>query len=785
MDILRDFYRKCTGDRQSFLINVLSLVPGLICCLLILSWLIFQFGFDCFHTKIDRIANVYSYHDNSSGKSEWPGAPACVAPMIKEKIPGVEFVARTSINSGYVIWGDKNIRVLKNYSDPDLFQILSFKFIGGSPFKAGETDQCVITRAVARRVFGTDIPVGQKIEIKTGSLTELYTVSGVVDDFPKNTTLAFEVLLPIDRMYAIDGPEALSGVRYVREYQTYVLLASGQKKDDFENGIKDLVYQVDPEFGLYLGAAMLKDRYVDLFGDPKKMQLVTWIAALMLLVACINFTNLSTAGFTKNAFQTGIRKVIGATGNKLIRANFTHTFFTVLIAFVMAVVGSILVFPYFTSLISDADFQIVPFTLHDFFSPLMLGVGVTVILATTLIAGIYPALNISSFAPLRMMRGGADNRGNAKTFRNMLVVGQFAVSIVLVVLGCVVVKQVDMFRHMDMGYNREEIVYFKLSDGEAQRKSAILKEELLRNTDVCGVTLATGLPVEISSWSQGWTWEGRDVAEGNSIFCINHADEDWARVYDIQLREGHFFDKDRPGVVINSEMARLIGGDTFTDRYLNHQGTIYKITGVLDEVFLGDFKKGASPCIIRPLYDEMGPVAPEYVSVKAEMKNMPSVVQALKSTAAKLNCSGEIGFLNDRVEKQLAAEKQITRIVSLFSVLTVVVSCMGLFGLATFLIGQKRKEIGIRRVNGAKIREIIWLLNIHFVRPILVALFIACPVAYYLADMWLESYVERTAVSWWIFVLAGILTLGVALLTLMWRSWRAARENPVNSLKSE
>lgn len=783
MNILRDFYRKCRSDRQSFLINMLSLVPGLTCCLLILSWLIFQYSFDRFHSKIDRIVNVYSYHDNASGRSDWAGAPACVAPMIKDRIPGVEFAARYSLDRGNVVTGDKNVQVLKSYSDADLFEILHFQFMEGSPFKKGETDKCVITQSTARKIFGTNPAIGRKIEIKSRGLTELYTVVGVVADFPKNTTLTFEVLMPIDQMYVIDGPEALSGIRYVRGYQTFVLLAAGKDIGNFEREIKELAYQADPEFGLYLGARMLKDQHMHFYGDPKKMQMVIWIASLMLLIACINFMNLSTAGFTKNAFQTGVRKIIGATRNRLILANFAHTFLTVLIAFVVAIVSSVLLFPYFISLVTDAVWETVPFTLDDFFSPLMCWVSVTVVLGTTIVAGLYPALNISSFEPLRMMKGGNGAGGTGKMFRHILVVGQFAISIVLIVLGVVVVKQIHLFRNMDMGYNREEIVFLKLSDDV--RQAGVLKEELLRNPVVGGVTLTTGLPVETSYLSQGWTWEGRDALEGNSVFCVDNVDENWAEVYGVKLCEGRFFDKDHPGVVINREMARLIGGDVFTGKYLNHQGTSYKITGVLDEVFLGNFKKETLPYIIHPLFDKYGPMTPVYVSVKAKLKDMPLVIDLLKSTAAKVNCGQEIGFLNDRMEQQLAAEKQVTRIISLFSVLTVVVSCLGLFGLAAFLIVQKRKEIGIRRVSGARIPEIIWLLNINFIRPIFVALFIACPVAYYLAGLWLESYIERTVVSWWIFVLAGLLTLGVAVLTLIWQSWRAATENPVNALKSE
>lgn len=764
MNIFKSFKRGFAANRQSYIINMLSLIPGLICCLLIMLWIVFEMGFDRSYPKIDRIVKVSGYHE---GASVFWGAPPAVAPALKQELPEVEEVARLNYAYDEIVYGTEKYRIVSRNGDAGLFGILDMKFKEGVPFTDAEQDKCVIQEKVAKAIFGNESALDKFLEFGD----EKFVVCGVVEDFPRNTTIDADVILPISRL----GNTLEQW--YNNSFETFVLLKDPVHYPGFSERIKDRAMKAAPENKLYLTSGLLKECYLYRLGNIKNVRLMGIIALFVLIIACINFVNLATAGFVRNSFQTGIRKVVGATRRGLILNNLFNTFLLILISFVIAMGIAVVLLPWFNSLIYR------DFVFLDFLSPEVLIIGVCIIVITTLLAGIYPAFYVSSFNPVKVLKGksGADIKG--RWFRNVLVITQFTIAIVLIICTTVVAKQIHMFQQMDLGYNRQEVLYVYLK-GELSGKASVLKQELKQDPAIIAVCLAQNTPAGINWNGTGWSWEGKDPAVV-PLITFAYVDEDWAEVLGVRFKEGGFFSKNSEGIVINQKLAELMGGTSWIDRYIDRSDKQMKIVGVLDNFMYNNFKAESAPLVIMPV--AYNPGLESCLLVRAEGKNLKSIHQLVKQKAEQLN-GGEpvsVRFLNDSVENMLISEKQSTRMVSIFSVLAVIISCLGLFGLATFMIQQKRKEIGVRRVNGARIKEIVLLLNMSFLKPVFISFLIACPLSYYFMSQWLENYLQRTGLDWWIFAGAGMITAVVAVGTLFWQSLKAATENPVKSLKME
>lgn len=765
MNVFKNFFRAFRANKRSCLINMLSLIPGLACCLLILLWVFFQVGTDRMYPKTDRIATVCGYHE---GRQAFRGAPPAIAPTIKQEMPEVEAAARIQMAYDQLKYENRKYRILSSNVDADVFKIFDYEFINGVPFSDDEVDKCVLTASTAQSIFGSESPIGKFLEFDTLK----YVVCGIVKDMPQNSTLNINIFLPICR-------EGNPMAWYNNSFVTYALLKDPGNFGDFKEKIKDRAMKAQPENQLYLEAGQLKDRYLVKRGNMKNVRLMGFIAFFILVIACINFVNLSTAGFTKSSFQTGIRKVIGATRRGLIGANYINTFILVLLSFILAFILAIAILPWFNLMIGSH------FMTADFFNPAVIWISIGIVVLTALLAGTYPSLYMASFNPLSVLKSRNGLNGKGSFFRNTLVVAQFAISVTLIICTLVISKQIKMYQQMDLGYNHQEVLFVVLDD-ELKQNAAVLKSELQEESSIVAVSVSMNAPTNINWNGTGWGWEGKDPSQ-NPLVTFGFMDEDWAKVLDVKFKEGAFFTKDAEGVVINSKMAEMMGGTSWVDRYITRGNENLKIVGVLDNFMFNNFKDEAEPLIIMPVMsDEMRQQA-GCVMLRADGKDLLKTLEIVKKKAQALNGGevAEVDFLDDNIEMILRAEKQSSRMVSFFSLLAIIISCLGLFGLATFIMEQKRKEIGLRRVNGAKIGEIVWLLNINFLKPVMIGFVIACPLAYYFMSRWLETYMQRTAISWWIFVLAGLATLAIAVITLVWRSVRAATENPVNALKSE
>lgn len=771
MNVFKNFSRNFKANRQSYLINMLGLVTGLACCLLIMMWVVGQLQTDRGFKNIDRIVSLQGYHE---GSQPFGGLAPAVMPALKMERPEVEAGVRLCPVARTVKCGAENFGVTAYDADTDLFKIFSLDFIEGVPYEAGEKERCVLTRSAALMIFGDRSPLGQSLQFEFGT----FIVCGVVKDMPHRRTVATAgseniVFLPIER----EGERLAAW--YNNSYETYVLLRDMSAFDEFVRVAKDRAIKAVPEYQLYVKAAPLKDRYLYDWGQMKEVRLMGVIALVILLIACINFINLSTAAFARSAVQTSIRKLVGATRWRLVGTHLSNTFLLVVCSFILAFVLAYAIVPVFGRIIGSS------FRMADLLNPSVLWIGSGLVFLTTLLAGLYPSFYLASFSPVRVLKGGRSGGAWSVRLRKTLVVVQFVVSITLIICTLVIGRQIRMYQKMDLGYTWDEVLQVSLRNESQQQKAYVLKEELQHQSGIKTVSASTSIPARIFWNGLGFEWEGKDPAFSPLVY-FTWADADWAKVYDVRPEEGEFFTDDCEGIVINREMADLMGGGELVGKYLTRNGENMKIVGILDNFKFNDFKAVAQPLVIFPMKPEDRVNYTNQLSVRISGTDLAALYETVRLRAAKV--FGEepvVRFLDDSVQSWLMTEQQSARMVSFFTLLAIIISCLGLFGLATFMIGQKRKEIGVRRVNGAKVTEIVWLLNIGFMKPILIGFVIACPLAYYFMSRWLESYLQRTEMNWWIFVLSGILTLLVALSALLWRTIRAAMENPVNSLRSE
>ncbi|MEG1617128.1 MAG: ABC transporter permease [Bacteroidales bacterium] len=773
MNPFNDFYRNFIRNRQIYLLNMMGLVPGLACCLLILLWIRYEYNIDRQYPEATKIVTVAGYHE---GSEAFGGAPPIVGPTLAAENPEVLDFTR-------VVWGSRSLSyeseafdIVSFDVDPGYFSIFGVEMRDGKPFGADEMNKCVVSESVAREVFGDKPAVGQMLTFDSGT----FEVAGVMKDPDKNSTVlgaAGElsrpgvcVLLPILR-----NKESLQ-YWYNNSYRTYLRMKDTPDMALFREKIKNRVMEAQPEFALYLTSDLLVNRNLYTYGNIQRMRLMGIIALAVLLIACINFINLATAGFTKSSFQTGLRKILGASRAGLIGHYLFNTFLIILISFILAIGLALLVFPIFNSMMGKS------LEMRDLFSPDQIWLGLGVVVFTTLLAGIYPAIYLSSFKPLNILKGTYSRGSWNARFREVLVVIQFCVSIVLIISTLVISKQIRMFQTMDLGYEWHEVMYVSLRNENQQRKGKLLKSELLKEPSVERVSLSVSLPSNINWNGVGFQW-GDDEENAKKLITFNFADEDWASVYDLKFREGTFYSDSTRGVVVNEKMLEMMDTDTGLDKEIRRNQDAMKIVGVLDKFMFNNFKTTAEPCLILPFQEG---VSPNIVNIRVSGNNLQQVYETIqKRTEAILGEKPTVRFLDHNIELKLTAERQSSQMVTYFSVLAIIISCLGLFGLAAFMIEQKRKEIGIRRANGAQIREIIWLLNMNFIKPVLIGFVIACPVAWYLMNKWLENYMDKTSLDLWIFVGAGVITIAIAILTLVWRTWSAATENPVNCLKEE
>ncbi|MDX5438477.1 MAG: ABC transporter permease [Pontibacter sp.] len=780
---LKMAYRNLMRHKVFSLINISGLALGMTCSILILLWVQDELSYDRFHENVDRLYRVM-------GTQHYPGAddltvqagPGNLGPAMEKELPEVEDAIRVTwyVNSLFSN-GDKALKFTGYYADDSFFETFSFPLLHGDPKQVlQQPNSIVISDSMAHKFFGSDEAVGKMLKLNNN---KSYKVTGVMQSVPKNSSLQFEYIMPFG--------DYLQENEWLKEWgnygiMTYVQLKPGVDVGAFNDKIKLFLKQGDKggrDTDLFVQA--VED--IHLYSDFRKgksetglvvyVRLFTVVAVFILLIACINFMNLATARSAKRAKEVGVRKAIGANKSSLI---WQFMIESVLIAFLALFIAANLtgiLLPAFNELTGKA----VAFDLSDpKFILLLLGVA----LFTGLVSGSYPAFFLSSFNPAVVLKGTVKLNDRVALFRKGLVVFQFILSALLIVSTLVVYLQLHFIRTTNIGLERENVVFMPI-EGQVRDRYEMIKQELQNMPGIMAVTSSDGNPIQLGSNTSDVEWPGKEPGAEVLIDYL-HVDYNYLQTLGMQLKEGRDFSKqygtDTANYIINEEAARLMQLEAPVGQPLKLWGVQGQIIGVVKNFQSRRVEMGDAPLIIR-----LDPSNTRMLFAKVEPGNTTEVLASMESVLQKYNPAFpfEYHFLDDEFEQMYRRESMISELANYFAGIAIFISCLGLFGLALFTAEQRKKEIGIRKVLGASVSGIVFMLSKDFLKLVLLANVIALPLGWYLMSAWLNDYAVRTELSWWIFAVALATTVLIAMLTLSFHAVKTAVATPVTSLRTE
>lgn len=782
-------------------INVFGLAIGIAACLLILQYVRFELSYDDFHTKGDRIFRLQQDRYNEGKLStQWAAGAAGIGLLAKQELPEIEAYAKLIKREGVITYENNKFREEKLFYANDAFlPMFSYQVVKGKLNGAlAEPNTAVITESAAKKYFGSADPIGKVI---SRNKREDYKVTAVVRDMPINTHLKFEVLLSFVTFVKLTSPEAETTLDW-DAFFTYVLLRpdadpkiveakiakavekkAGEKMKQTNEAV---VYHLQPLKDIHLYSNYMFEAEVN--GNGKSVRFLLIISIFIIVIAWINYINLSTARSLDRAREVGIRKVMGSYRFQLIRQFLLESFFVNLLAVILAFILVIVSLPLFNTLTGkEISFSL----LVDGKFWLALAV---IFIAGTFLSGMYPAFVLSSFRPIEVLKGKLVKTKHGSLLRQSLVIIQFAASIGLMVGTYSVYRQVQYMQEQDLGVKIDQTLVLRgpsVTDSTYKEKLNAFKTEMLRVSSIDNIAASTDIPGHKISWNAGGIrLVGSDPGKSNQYRVIG-IDYDFIDSYGLKVLKGRNFSEEHstdPSAVLFNEAAIKLMGFNRSEDALNKRiefwGNTYTIIGVVSNHHQESLREAYDAHIFRLIPD-----ADNYYSIKMRSGNEDwnAIIKTAEASWSRFFPGNpfEYFFLDDHFQEQYKADQQFGKTFGLFAILAIVVACLGLFGLASFVTTQRTKEIGIRKISGASIPNILTLLTKDLLKPIFVAFLIATPVTYYLLKQWLENYAFKIGINAWMFVIPGLVILLIALLTVSIKAVRAATANPVNSLRTE
>jgi ABC-type antimicrobial peptide transport system permease subunit len=769
-------------------INIIGLSIGMMCSILILLWVQNERSYDRFHENASQIYRV---------TASLPGLEAAVIPPVmiaelKEKLPVIKNMVRISYPEKHIIelGAKKFLEEGAYYVDSTFLQVFSFPITEGNRNTAlSRPNAVVITKSIAKKYFGSKEAIGQTLRINNNRNV---VVTGIVDNGGINSHFQFDFIMPISAI-AQTNNDLKDGIWDNFSFFGYLQLdksfhPTSVALTNLENQInkiykehvseKDLMtnYHLQPLIDIHLGS-----NYVgDLPGGGNALYVkIFFIVALFILgVACINFMNLATARSSRRAKEVGLRKTVGAGRMQIIIQFLSESLFISFLALLIAILLVCLLLPAFNNLTGK---QIV---LQVFDRKIILML-VCVVLFTGLISGSYPALFLSGFKPVKVLKGDVKRMSAARVFRNSLVVLQFVVSIMLLVGTIVVYKQLNFIKNMNLGFEKSDLVYMPMM-GDLYYKKDATKIALHNNALTNDFTIISDLPTNLLNSSSTVTWDGKDPNQ-QTMFANMAVDDAFVDVFGIKILNGRSFFKnskaDSNNYIINEKAAKIIGltpkdaiGKTFS--LFGIKGII---VGIAKDFNFKPVQQPIEPLILR--YNNGAGIA----VVRTKPGTTETTIKALEKINASLNPSTpfSFGFLDQDLANLYKGEQQIGNLFNVFTLLALFISCLGLYGLSAFLAEQRTKEIGVRKVLGASVFNVVYLLSSNFTKLVLVAIVIAIPLSWFVINKWLDGFAYRTNISWLVFFSASLLSLLLALFTISYESIKVAFVSPAKSLHTE
>lgn len=784
---LKVAWRHLFQNKGFSFINIFGLAVGMAFAILIGLWIQYELSFDKFHTNSDRIAMVLKHHHFNNEKGTQSSTPLPLFYEFKSNYPEVKYASRMDWSqTTNMIVGDKKFNKIGQYVDPDFLKMFSFPIVKGNPETAlNDIHSIIITETLASTLFGTQNPIGQTIRMNNSYDVK---VSAVMKDVPKNSTLQFDYLGPYEYLLSVNEFYRNQKSNWQNNFlMNVVQLKDGVSMDGFSKKIRTLNTDRDKALKeLYLFLHPLKDwhlkndykNWVQTGGKFEYVRLFGIIGIFVLLIACINFMNLSTARSEKRAREVGIRKAIGSLRSQLIVQFLTETLLTSLLAFVVAIV----IIPLILPLLKDIGFQDIEFSLGNI-RVLLSILGVAVL--SGLIAGSYPALYLSSFRPVKVLKGLFKQGQGAVLFRRVLVVSQFAISIGLIVSTAIVFQQIEHAKNRSMGYDPNNLLRVDMSSDLA-KNFVPLKADLLKSGYIESVAqVSSPLTAIWNSWGD-FEWEGKDPTAQTALDVIM-SEWDFEKTAGLKFKQGRPFSRefktDSNAIILNESALKMIGYKDPIGKTMKSSGRVVTIVGVIEDMLVVNPFKPVQPMVLMFNASTANMI---YLRLK-DGAALDKALAAVKPIFETYNPAYpfEFKFSDQEYEQKFILERQVAKLAAIFAGLAVFISCLGLFGLAAFMAERRTKEIGIRKVLGASMLNLWALLSKEFVYLVIAGCLIATPLSFFLMKNWLQSYDYRIDIHWTVFAVAGLVALVVALLTVSTQAVKAAVSNPVNSLRSE
>jgi putative ABC transport system permease protein len=762
-------------------INIVGLAVGMACCILILLWVRDELSYDRFHRHGASIYRVLQ-DIHLDQDVTWAITQGPLGPALKEDIPEIIDYTRSTAKRFRLKYKERSFDEIVEFADPSLFKIFDFSLAKGNPQKAlSDPHSIVISADMAVKYFGNEEPLGK---ILNADDSYNFLVTGVLAKVPQHSHLQFDFIIPFvfgrELDYTVDNWGN-------SQFTTYVMLKKGVSPARVEAKIaryldqkptleKGTILRLQPLTRIHLYSNFEFDRFGR--GDIRYIRIFSIAAFFVLLIACINFMNLATARSATRAREVGLRKVVGAKRAGLIRQFFTEALFFALAGLFFAILMVELLLPLMNNLTGK---ELKLSFLED--PPVLAGIlGIT--LFTGMTAGSYPALLLSSFRPIKVLKGKFA-KGNSKSrFRKMLVITQFSLSLLMIIGTLIVYRQLDYIKNKKLGYDRENLVYIGMR-GDFLKKYETIKTELLRHPDILSVTRTATLPTYGNVFTNSeWRWQGQKPEE-KVMMHGNFVDFDYFKTFGMKMAAGRGFSKefsDRSAVVLNEEAVKRMGVTSPIGMELINETAKWTVVGVVKNYHFRSLRREIEPLVLI-----LAPESCLRLCVRIKSLDMASTLAFLEKKWKQFAADYPFnyGFVNDRLERLYRTEQVMGTIFKIVTLLTIFISCLGLFSLSSFMAERRTKEIGIRKVLGASVTGLALMLSREFTRLVIFANVIAWPIAYFAMKKWLQNYAYRTAISLDIFIMAGILALIIAWLTICYQSVKAALANPVEALRYE
>jgi putative ABC transport system permease protein len=781
--------RNFKNQKLFTLVNLTGLTIGIIATSLIFIYISYELSFDRFHKNAANIFRVYGTFTMTGKTQSWVNTPNPLGPFLQNKFPEIEKTVRiTRLPKGLVSAGEKAFfedRIV--LADSSVFDIFTFPMKIGNPKTVlTQPNEVVLSESTAEKYFGKSDPIGRTIRYNR---TIDFTVTGIMKDIPGHTHLQFDMMIPMsaaktlfrkdymeDRMSTVTNLYLMTNPSISYEGLEKSVSQSTKEYDGGADFGDNKMYHVEPLTSIHLHSN--KGAEFSINSDIKSIYILSTIAFLILTIACINYINLSFSINNRRTTELGMRRIMGARRTQLVMLYLSDSSVLVGISIIIAAFAISDQLPWFSRLVgSDLSMN------YSFRN--LLPAFIILFIVITAITGLASGWISSRISSMGVLKKQFTETKKSFGIQGLLVLFQFGISIILIVSSLFVYRQMRFIQNLNLGFSKDQLMIIPLTDNTMRTRILSFKHELTRNINILSAGVTSDLPGEMK-WVASVDFDGS--VKGTETMGYLAIDKDFFKTFGVHLKEGYL-----PGdttcpysgtrYLLNESAVKKLGwGDPIGKKFSSYNGKNGYVTGIISDFHFKSLREKVEPLFLFEREND-----PKYIAVKLSTNSISASVDFTKNLWNKMvpDSPFEYFFYDNYYDKLYKKESLFGKVIFIFSAIAILIACMGLFGLAAFFSEKRTKEIGIRKVNGATIAEMMTMLNIKFIKWVIIAFLLSTPIAWFTMHKWLQSFAYKTELSWWVFCLAGIIALVIALLTVSWQSWRAASRNPVDALRYE